>query len=74
MENTNGVHHFRSRVPDLPVALDPVGEAVSALDAALHRIDKQLRLNEWRLALLLEALARLNADLAEAAPGLEAGR
>ena len=58
---------------DLSVAAVTVGEAVTDFDAALHRMEKQLRLSEYRLALLLEGLERLNADLAEAAQGLEAG-
>ena len=43
-------------------------------DAALHRIEKLLRLNELRLAVLLSQLERLNADLDRAAQGLEVGR
>ena len=41
-------------------------------DQMLHRIEKQLRLNEWRLALLLEGLEELSADMDKAAE--EVGR
>ena len=74
MEKTNGVHHLRSSVLDLSVAADTGGEAVSDVDAELHRIEKQLRLNELRLAVLLSQLERLNADVALATQRLEAGR
>ena len=36
---------------------------MSDFDAALHRIDKLLRLREWRLALLLEGLEELSASM-----------
>ena len=49
------------------VCLHPGGAGVSGFDAALHRIEKRLRLNEWRLALLLEGLEELSADMDKAA-------
>ena len=50
------------------------GAAVSDFDAALHRIEKLLRLNEWRLALLLEGLEELSADMAKAELAWEGAR
>ena len=41
--------------------------AMSDFDAAQERIDKLLRLHEWRLALLLEGLEELSADMDRAA-------
>jgi len=69
MEPSYGLHHLRRSGSGLPVAAEPVGEAMSAedFDAALHRIEKQLRLNEWRLAVLLEGLEELSASLSLAA-------
>ena len=63
-----------SPVHHRPVCRVPGGDDVSDFDAELHRIEKLLRLNEWRLAVLLEGLEELSADLAEAAQRLEAGR
>ena len=74
MENTYGVHHLRRSSPGRRMALDPVGEAMSDFDAALHRIEKRLRLNEWRLALLLEGLEELSADMDKVAAAWEVGR
>ena len=46
------------------VRLHPGGNGMSAdFDAALHRVEKLLRLHEWRLALLLEGLEELSADM-----------
>ena len=67
MENTDGIHHLRSSSLGLRVAADTERKAVSDFDAALHRIEKLLRLNEWRLALLLEGLEELSADMDKAA-------
>ena len=53
------------------VRLHPGGDRVSDFDAALHRIDKLLRLNEWRLALLLENLEELSAKMDRAARAWE---
>ena len=47
---------------------------MSDFDAALHRIEKLLRLNEWRLALLLEGLEELSADMDKAAEAWEVKR
>ena len=49
------------------VRLHPGGAGVSDFDDAQHRIDKLLRLNEFRLALLLEGLEELSADMDKAA-------
>ena len=49
------------------VRLHPSGDRVSDFDAALYRVEKLLGLNEWRLALLLEGLEALNADMDRAA-------
>ena len=71
MEARNGVR--RAGDPGhRPVRLLPGGDVVSDFEAALHLMEKQLRLSEFRLALLLEGLEELNAKMAEAAE--EVGR
>ena len=54
------------------VRLHPGGDRVSDFEAALHLMEKQLRLSEFRLALLLKNLEELSAKMAEAAE--EVGR
>ncbi len=61
----DGVRPGSPAVPR-PVRLHPGGAGVTDFDAALHRIEKLLRLREWRLARLLEGLEELSADMAKA--------
>ena len=65
MEAPDGI---RRSSPPSPRCVRPVpgGDDVSDFEAALYLMEKQLRLNEWRLALLLEGLEELSADLAAA--------
>ena len=69
MKARNG--RLDSPVHHRPLRRSPGGDDVIDFDAALHLMEKQLRLSEYRLALLLSQLERLNADMAEAAQGLE---
>ena len=59
MENTDGVHHLRSSGPGLPVAAEPLGEAV------IQDRGEEARLLEGRVGLVLEEVEKLNATLAE---------
>lgn len=46
------------------MAAEPVGPAMSDFDAALHLLEKWLRLYEWQVGLVLEGLTALNRALA----------